>query len=261
MLVFHVSKRSNKGISVKTPIKLARDLVLFAALEVRFATKIPPDAVFGIVYQSIVERFPQSRVVRLPILQMPDAIRNVDPNLVFQPHHQLDIDSRQIWIGPRVISFVAQKPYIGWQQWQGFIADLLSVCSSFDLFELVERVGLRYLNFSEENLCLVADVDMRVGADTLSCQPMTFRTEIPEDGYVKILNLANNAVVEVSNQRNTGSIIDIEVVKLARMAGQSFMNDFEVMLGDMHSIGKKMFFDLLQNDFLDTLGPEYEEVM
>ena len=57
-----------------------------AVVEIRFETPLPSEAVFGVVYNAIHDGYPE--LEKLPILQVPEAVRAADPNLMFQPHYR-----------------------------------------------------------------------------------------------------------------------------------------------------------------------------
>jgi uncharacterized protein (TIGR04255 family) len=200
------------------PKKLNKDLILSAVFELRFSPKIPPEAVYGMVYQVVACKYPRLRSIRLPITQLPEVVRNSDPNLVFQPYNILEIDTRGIGIGPKVINFSVKKPYIGWEQWSSFINNFVMEFTRLGILGNIERTGLRFVNFTEQNLCEIANMSVQIGNSQLSCQPMTLRAEIQEDNFVKIVQLVNNAVIDIEPFKQsktflTGSVIDIEVIR------------------------------------------------
>jgi uncharacterized protein (TIGR04255 family) len=59
--------------------------IIDALLEIRFRTTTHPNAVFGLIYNTLQEDFP--RVESLPILQLPDQVRAADPNFKYKPHY------------------------------------------------------------------------------------------------------------------------------------------------------------------------------
>ena len=113
----------------KIPIKLGKDLILEAILELRFSTQTPAEVIFGAIYQSAHSGTVKS--TPLPILQIPEVVRKNDPNLKYQPHWKIDIDTRGIWIGPSVISFSISSPYVSWVSWKSLGITRLSPTAHF----------------------------------------------------------------------------------------------------------------------------------
>jgi len=240
----------------KVPTKLSKDLIIEAGFGLRISTEMPAEVVFGNVYQSVAKVFSGIRTTHLPMLHVPEFVRKADPNLEYQPHWKLDIGAHSIWVGPRVISFSILAPYIGWNQWYGFITGLLP---GFDLqLQDMDRIWLRYVNFIENNLCEIANINISIGLDTLSCQPVNIQTELKEDDTITILRLANNAVVQLPQEQDRkGSVIEIEVGKDIQFCEKFLKHQLGDTLNELHRLGKERFFGLLQDGFLESLGPKY----
>ncbi|MDR1289657.1 MAG: TIGR04255 family protein [Planctomycetaceae bacterium] len=248
---------------IDLPVKLGTDLILSAVFELRFSVKVPSEAVFGIFYPVVVKKYPHVKLVRLPITHLPEEIRQSDPNLKYQPYYRLDIGTQGINIGSTTIQFFVQKPYIGWEQWQTFIIELLPQFICTGSFEKIERTGLRFINFTEQNLYSITNTEIKVGNRNCTCQPMTFRTEITEikeKQYTTILQLVSDAIIETfPSNRLSGSVIDIEVIRNINSSVNDFQNEIDVLLNESHKIAKNLFFEILQPDFLKTLKPTYKE--
>ena len=65
------------------PIRIEACPLIDALIEFRFEAAITKSAVFGIIYNLIKEEY-RGNVINLPILQIPEQIREVDPNLKFK---------------------------------------------------------------------------------------------------------------------------------------------------------------------------------
>jgi uncharacterized protein (TIGR04255 family) len=87
---------------VRFPTKISPCPIIESIVEIRFKTKLIPDAVFGVLYNAFKEDYPG--LIKLPILQLPAPVRDSDPNLIFQPHYRLSCKDFLLQIGPRVIS-------------------------------------------------------------------------------------------------------------------------------------------------------------
>jgi uncharacterized protein (TIGR04255 family) len=237
-------------MNISLPKKLQKDIILSAVFELRFSTKLPSEAVYGVVYQIVAKKYPSFHPIKLPITQLPEVIRNSDPNFLFQPHNILEIDTRGIGIGPRVLTFSVKKPYIGWGRWASFIAEFVPCFVKSGVLGTIERVGLRFINFTEKNLCEVAKMNVQIGDEQIECQPMTLRTEIQGDGNTKIVQLINNAVIDFDlSKRLTGSVIDIEVFEKISLSSTDFQGQFQTILNEFHNTEKKPFLKFCSRIF------------
>ena len=243
---------------MKTPIKLSKDLIIEAILGIRFSTKMPAEVVYGHVYQAIADVFPDldAVVTNLPVLQLPEDIRKNDLNLRYQPYWMITVGLYSVWVGDGVINFSVRKPYTGWGEWRGFMMKLLP--KFYNLLKGIEQISLRYINFTDETLCDVADIDVKIGPHTLSCNPMAIQTESTEEDITRTFRLANNATVQTpTDPPMKGSVIDVEVGTKIQFTEDFFQNQFCTLLEKLHELEKQLFFETLQKEFLDSLKPEY----
>ena len=95
------------------PIRIEACPLIDALIEFRFEAAITKSAVFGIIYNLIKEEY-RGNVINLPILQIPEQIREVDPNLKFKPLYRIENERFVIQIGYDVLSISSKMPYIGW---------------------------------------------------------------------------------------------------------------------------------------------------
>ncbi len=244
----------------RIPIRLAVCPIEEAVYEVRFQSKFPSDAVFGIFYQVLNRTFVGATLTPMPILQLPEAVRQSDPNLQYQAHHRLQKGNLSISVGPRVIIFSNQKPYVGWNTWRAFIAESLNGLVSLQVFEGIERTGLRYINVFDGSLLNKTNVSLNVIDTTISDQSTTLRSEFNDGEYIKILQIANSVSITAGEKSFIGSATDIDILSNAKHTNDEFGNIFIQKLDASHDKVKELFFNLLKQDFIDTLNPIYEEL-
>jgi uncharacterized protein (TIGR04255 family) len=137
----NVSKRGSL-----IPKKLKSDAILEALFEARFSTLTQPE--FLIVRLAEFAPWRAYSQARLPAYGIPENIRQIDPNLRYQPTYELLEPSKQrsVRIGPNVISYHLRQPYVGWPEFSQELRAL--VAKLFDSAEslVFNRLGLRYVN-------------------------------------------------------------------------------------------------------------------
>jgi uncharacterized protein (TIGR04255 family) len=244
----------------KLPLELKKNIILEAIFELRFEPEPPQEAVFGVIYPIVIKKFQDLKPISLPILQMPEAVRNADINFKYQPLNRLQGDGISISIGPRVISFSIVKPYIGWSKWRPSIVDILNGLSAEHVIKNVERTGLRYLNFIEQDVFPLINAEVKIINSSVKPISTSVRAEIPEGEYIKALQLANNASINEKGQIKNGSLIDIDIVRNKKIQNYDFKINLETILDRSHLLAKQLFFDILKDEFLDKLEPVYGEV-
>jgi|SRR5690606_23903151 len=223
--------------------------ILDALFEIRFTTNIYPSAVFGMIYNALKDDFP--KVEDLPILQLPEAIRANDPNLKFKPHYRISNDGFVTQIGPDVVSISSFPKYSGWSEFSSQIFSILNKIENIGIVNSVTRIGIRYINFFENDIFKDIDLKICIGDDHIAYQNTVVRTEIEQGSFKSSLQVANNA----KHNNKLGSIIDIDTFTDLNL--NDFFAHKESLISDGHNKEKELFYSLLTENFLKTLNPIY----
>ncbi len=223
--------------------------IIEAIFEIRFKTSFPPDAIFGLVYNKLRQDF--KNVENLPILQLPENLRLVDPNLKYKPYYKVSNEKFIVQIGPDVLSVVSTKEYVGWDEFSSEILRVLDRIEELDIIHKIERIALRYMNFFENNVFDNIDLDIKINSNNINYENTVFRTEISDTEFKSTLQIANNIIV--LNRR--GSLIDIDTFKETEL--DNFLKEKKEIINQIHSSEKQLFFSLLKPSFLDGLNPRF----
>jgi uncharacterized protein (TIGR04255 family) len=237
----------------KLPLSINPCPITEAIFEIRFDTTFPDDAVFGIVYNQFKDEF--QKVEQLPILQLPAAIRATDPNLKYSPHYKIIKDNFIIQIGPKVFSLANINNYDGWKIFSKKIYEIYKKLRELNLIKNEIRTALRYINvFSGINILTKSNLIIHLNENRLGENQINFTAEIPYDQGTSNLRLINSAIVQIDQKIINGSLIDVDTeVKLEKF------DTFEKAVECAHITEKKLFFSLLEKEFLSSLNPIYEE--
>lgn len=235
------------------PKKISPCPIVEANIEIRFESEMPPEAVFGVVYNQFKNEY--KGLEKLPILQIPEEIRSQDPALMFQPCYRLTNDNLIISIGPKVISIACVKEYVGWDDFSAKALEILLKINESGIISKLLRVGLRYINFFDGNILDRIDLSAKIGESSLASNNTFIKTEFTRNEYSIVLQVANNANILVSNKQKIGSIIDIDT-SISQFNKDTFGVSSK-LLGAAHAEGKQFFISLLKKDFLESLNPQY----
>jgi len=237
----------------KLPISINPCPIIEAIFEIRFESSFPRDAIFGIVFNKFKDEF--GNIEQLPILQLPAAIRDRDPNLKFSPHYKMRKDNFIIQIGPNVFSLANVKEYCGWKLFSKKIYDTFAKINELDLIKSLHRMALRYINiFPDVNIFEKSNLVVSLNNSDLGKDKINLIAEIPYKHGASNLKLINYAEAMLENQVIKGSIVDIDT----NVQYDDFEN-IQDAIESAHAEEKTLFFDLLDNEFLKTLNPVYEE--
>ena len=229
--------------------------IIDANIEIRFSTDVEPDAVFGLIYREV--RGDYADIEKLPILQIPEKIRNEDPNFQYKATHRLKNDIFTMQIGPRTIAVGAGsgRDYPGWLVINEEIERRLQNMDKIDLKPVITRVGVRYIDFFEDDIFDNIKLKITANGTQVSNEQCLIRLEFVEGELLQALQIANHVEIQDDSKSRQGSAVDIDTYIEADL-GQSFSKQ-SVWIEKGHALQKERFFGLLTDGFLKSLNPEY----
>lgn len=220
-----------------------------ALVEIRFVPDISLDAVFGVIYKQLRNDYGEPE--QLPIMQMPAEIRNKEKNFRFKPHYKLLKPPYVVQIGPEMIAISSYPDYVGWENFSAEIIKVLEHIEESEVIKEISRVGIRYINFFENDIFKKVRIKILKDDSEINYLNSFFRTEMMDGNFKNKLQIGNNVTVDGKN----GSIIDIDTVKDSGL--ENFFTEKKEIISRGHEVEKKLFFELLTDEFLKSLNPEY----
>lgn len=235
------------------PKKISPCPIVESLIEVRFESELPGEAIFGIIYNEHKNDFPN--LVKLPILQIPEAIRSSDKNLIYAPHYTLRSGNYILQIGPQVFSLANVHEYAGWDTFYGQIKNVFKRIIDLKIIKKTKRLGLRYINvFPEMNIFEKSDLKVFIKEDLL-VNRVNLTIDLPSNEFINTLRMASDANLDASGKILMGSVIDIDT----SFSGSKpvLFPDMEEIIQNAHDKEKELFFNLLRDDYIESLNPEY----
>lgn len=241
----------------KYPV-LETDAIREAVFEIRFENMSGalPEILFGrLASYEALQNFKQQR---LPVLEIPEIIRNAQPELRHTPLYSLvsQDGTRSVQVGNNVILTSAIGEYPGWDG--GFGKSVNDLCDW--LFELipgvmVSRLGLRYINALRSDIHgvhSISELDIKIAVPGLEIDgpyALNFRskpgTEFEATNRLSTVEFAGGSIPE-----NTTVVFDIDV----HTPDGYLTNDLTVV---------KKWADLARHEknerFFSVIGKEVEE--
>ena len=240
--------------NVTIPKQLGVCPILEAVIEVRFNTSIDDDAIFGAIYEKV--RSEWKSVEKLPVLEIPAFVRKQDPNLKFAPHYRLVKDNLLLQIGPNVLSLVNRGQYKGSETFFQEFDSVLDKIQPMNLFERFLRVGIRYIDFFEQNIFQNLRLSFSIAEQSIDYSRSQVRTVVDgEDNFLLGTSIAGD--VFAADAKKKGFVFDVDAYREALEGVNS--EQIKKLIRSAHSQQKRLFFGLLKEDFLASLKPTYEE--
>jgi uncharacterized protein (TIGR04255 family) len=238
------------------PKKISPCPIIESVVEIRFESDFPPEVIIGMLYKSFVPKF--TKVDKLPILQLPEALRLTDPNLMFQPYYRLTTENFAFQFGAKVITLNTSGTYVGWDIYYAKLVETITEVVKSGIIKNILRYGIRYINFFETiDIYKNITLEVKMNDAALDSTQLLTRAELSRGKFMGVLQVASNAdIILIPGRGKTakkGSIIDIDI---GYNKSENIANiDFPPLLRESHEEEKKLFFGLLKPDFLKTLSP------
>jgi len=240
---------------MKIPKSLGSNKIVDAVIELRYDEPVA----LPIIYTSILKIFP-GNVVDLPLMELPPAIREADPNLRYQPLNKItNEEGYYVNVGPRVLGFgyanldTSVNGYSGWDNFYAKYKEIYDAMRKDKIVGTVSRVGVKYVNlFDKDELYPNIKYPLNLkGHSNVSSINIGF-IETKESSRVRTL-INTEAVVSIDNKSISGEIFDIEVQSSISPVTQPLST-----IKSMHIDLKEAFFSALNEDFIESMEPSYE---
>lgn len=238
---------------VKIPKRITPDPILEAVVEFRFIATIPTDAIFGLVYSKLLQDFPDYEA--LPILQLPEVVRNNDLNFEFAPHYKFKNERYQINVGPKVIAIINPNPYSGWNDYYDVIQKIIKDLAALNFIKTITRIGVRYIDFFDK-INIFDHLEFNVVNFPFSSDQTSFATTFLHDNFITNLQVSNANQILVNGDQFSGSIFDSDTY--IEEAIEFDQSEILKVINSVHNLEKKIFYTLIKNEFIATLNPEYD---
>ena len=244
---------------MKLPRKIDPDRIKDSIVEVKFTSLLPYEIYLGQIYQSLDESFKYTnrpalghKNIQLPV-DVPRELKltfGAPLSLFFNDKIKFEIQNGSI-------IFNCIDKYITWDLYFPEIMNVLNQIYTSKCIASFNRIGLRYISeYPETDIKSFTKFSFSFGMPEISSDNYSFRSEYIKDNFRVMLNLSSKIpALNVDSKKKTISSIDIDVIS----------DNFEIvdldslysLIDKTHDIEKITFFNLLQEDFLKSLNPQY----
>lgn len=236
-------------MGVRIPVKLNDSKLVSVSFELRFESSEAYSDLIALNLANSLVKLGIGPIFQLPVMQLPPIARANDPALRYSPLLGVKQENLVVQVGPRVL-VVTTEDYPGWAAFSSAIQKFLDCTKDYRI--RTERIGFRTINFFADmdiENSLKTKVETAVELEKSSCN---FSIVYNQDDCRARISFSNDAKMSRNNQQGQkGSFLDID----------SFFegNPDEMIekINSLHSLGKKVFFESLTDDFVQSMRPEY----
>lgn len=248
----------------KLPLKLTKEPLIDVVFGVNFTSSGAADSVLpGLIMSKFSGR--KISIEPMPASQLPQAIRDIDPNLRNSPLLRILVDERYgISVGAKTLTVGCIVPYESWPKLCEKISLVMSALNEVSFINEIKSHSLRYVNFFPESPGVLPfsrfKVDFSLAGRTFANEPTQINVEISEDPFVRSVSLLSSAKVQksASSEALNGVVLDVDTHRMETMLVSNFLMQLPNLLEEIHLSSKQFFFDCLSKSGLDSLEPKYD---
>jgi uncharacterized protein (TIGR04255 family) len=244
------------------PKKLKKEPLIDAVFEVRFTSAFPAGSVLpGLLFGKLEG----DKKIEQLLSQLPQVMRDADPNLRFAPLSRLDWKQFYINVGDRSVSVGFKYPYPGWNSFKPAIIEVMDVLKGANIIKSVERYSLKYIDLLPatdlgEQVSFI-NFDLTLAGHKLENETFQIRLEIPRDGFLHVVQVVSSATATLhTGESRQGLIVDVDTIANQKeVSFAELLSGFPDKLDAIHQANKGVFFDCLNPKTIRALEPEYDD--
>lgn len=250
-------------MTTKLPTKLGKEPLIDVVCGVSFDSDTPAETLLpGLLLQKLVGK--QTKFETLPMAQLPQVLRDNDPNLKNAPLMRIVVDERfTVLIGSKWMGVGCQMPYAGWSVFSEMIQTVFKVLEDVPSVNGVDQHSLKYVDFIKsqggtESLSRF-NLKIEIASRKLSNQTTHLRTEIDEPPFLHAVTIMYPAIAtQPDGVAIDGVLVDVDTHRIERFTLNEFLMQLPNLLEEIHTANKTFFFNLLSETGLQELEPLYE---
>jgi uncharacterized protein (TIGR04255 family) len=248
--------------SKQLPTKLGKEPLIDVVCGVSFDSEYPVETILpGLLLSKLTDK--QPRFETLPVAQLPQMVRDSDPNLQNAPLMRIVIDEKfTILIGSKWLGVCCQMPYSGWSSFKEMIQMVFEVLGDVPSLKSVDRHSLKYVDFIKTDSGIESltkfNLKIEVAGRELTNQATQLRTEMIDGAFVHAVTILSPAnAVQPDGNSITGALIDVDTHRIEKFTLNDFLSQLSSLLDEIHLSNKAFFFNLLSDAGLEELEPKY----
>lgn len=245
-------------MTLRLPRKLSNSPLRETIFELRFepAMAAAGDILPGLLYSVLKTDYPE--VVPLPLANVPRAVREKAPELLYQHSHSLRGGTSSVQLGDRVLAFHVLD-YPGWTIFKDKIESLIKATQNTGLVKQTERFSFKYVNVIEASTSEMQLALMNLKLELVGQPPgergFQLRVEHEEGKCTTITQISPNTTAKlvISGKEVMGLLVDVDTIRFD--PGHEFWAAPGTLLEEAHKVAKVRFFSLLSEAALKRLEP------
>ncbi len=250
--------------TMQLPRKITPDNIHEAVVELKYNSDISFEILIGIFFSLLDEKYTYTN---RPLQQSVPSIAlsnnlQTEVNFKFGVQNIFYTENIQIVCSPNTIVFSSVHQYVGWIIFHEEIKSFINQIWKSDKLKNFFRIGVRYItHYAHQELKNLIKFQFSFGLPQIKSTKFLFKSEFDWDEFHIILNLSSRYFSKQTIQSGGAeikteplSIVDIDTICQIEISN---LNELYKMIESTHLKEKEVFFNLIDENYLKTLNPEY----
>lgn len=236
------------------PQEITPNPVVGAIVECRIKSDIERHKLLPLVISKFMQDFPIYEEGKFPF-----EFKNNNEELKYFPDFTLKNELYSIGFSTNSITLEINNEYPLWSKYFEFVSESIEKIIELNFIAEIERVGLRFISFFEEDGADMKDKISNLPSLQLNEyteEVRSYKTYLTKDNirlYLQIFK--EKTIYRNDDQESTGMVIDIDTDVKDNLILDK--NSICNIINDLHNSEKELFFSILNSEFLSTKNPKY----
>jgi len=231
------------------PKKITPNPLVSSTVEIRFKTDKDSSVVFKSFYESLTEIFP-----KVETTSFPKDLRAKNPELRYYPDYILSNENYSLSFNEYFLGFENITEYQLWENYSKELRQIIELIFKTNVIQEIERIGVRFQSaFNVEDFSSIINSKPSIEIRDFDENFLSYTTQMKYNEFDMLLRLKKDVTESgFNNSEQQGHIIDIDVFISDDVDKTQVFSKVDLA----HTLLKKLFFDLLKEDFVKSLNPE-----
>jgi uncharacterized protein (TIGR04255 family) len=246
----------------RMPVRLNNDPLQEVVWSMRFETKSNVvETLPDIIFQAFPDTY--KNVEKLQTSLIPTEFFTPNGPLNYIPLKALKNGEKIILLGNQILCLSHQRPYPGKKAFVSEIMTLCEVVKKSDLIECIQMISLKYVNFIVPDIIkdlTLLELNVTMCGKSMVKAPIFLQTKkTSATGATYTIKVISPVEIDSSEpgQSIKGILVDIDS-SLEFIPINGSWDDIEANLNIIHEESKELFFSLLTDKTLESLGAVYD---
>ncbi|NMZ70971.1 TIGR04255 family protein [Pseudomonas peli] len=248
-------------MNARLPNRLGKSPLVDAIFEIRFdGEPLLSSILTGVLYSTLG----CTKVEKLPHADLPDFVRQSDPNLKYLILSRLTWGNYYIGIGDNVLTLSPMQPYPGWGKFREKINSVLHQLNNFSAVHKADRFSFKYIDILEDKIHEDIFETLNIGLSLLernfNSKTLQVRVEIPQDESIHVVQVTGHALATLPDgSTRSGIMVDIDsIMQISKKTKDESFEAISTLLDTLHQENKELFFKLLTDEGFKRMEPVYD---